>query len=125
MMNCRLYGALALIVAVLTACTAEPPGPNGEPLPERENVTLDSLSISVGADENRPVSFTNKRSAFFYTQTHRNDHPEHAWFRGLNIAKKRVFSDLVISLDGSPLDDGSASVEVFPDRLVRTYKNVL
>ncbi|MDJ0654584.1 MAG: amylo-alpha-1,6-glucosidase [Xanthomonadales bacterium] len=116
-MKWALSGALLLALASLTACVADPPAS----LPEREIVTLDSLGIAVNADENRPVSFTNKRSAFFYTQTHRNDHPEHAWFRGLNIAKKRVFSDLAISLDGVPLDYGRAKVDVFPDRLVRTW----
>ena len=47
--------------------------------PTAHVVSLDSLAIPVSAKENRAVSFTNKRSAFYYTQTHRNDHPEHTF----------------------------------------------
>ncbi|MBK6350911.1 MAG: hypothetical protein IPF50_14440 [Proteobacteria bacterium] len=84
-------------------------------------VTLDSLAIPVSAEENRAVSFTNKRSAFYYTQTHRNDHPEHAYFRGFNIAGRRVFSDYWLIVAGAALDPQTATVIVRPDALIRTY----
>jgi glycogen debranching enzyme len=111
--------ALALVGALTTA---EACGEAVPALPERARVTLDSLSVDVGRDENRAVSFTNRRSAFYYTQTHRNDHPEHAWFRGLSIAGRRVFSDYRVSIGGETLDPAlSTSVTVAPDALVRRH----
>ncbi len=90
-------------------------------VPPRAEVTLELLAVPVTDSENRAVSFTNKRSAYYYTQTHRNDHPEHAWFRGLNIAGRRVFNDLTLMVDGAALDPATARVAVQPDALVRTY----
>jgi glycogen debranching enzyme len=84
-------------------------------------VTLDSLAIPVSAEENRAVSFTNKRSAYYYTQTHRNDHPEHAYFRGFNIAGRRIFSDYRLLVAGKALDPQTATVIVRPDALIRSY----
>jgi glycogen debranching enzyme len=88
-----------------------------------QGATLDALATPVSSAENRAVSFTNKRSAFYYTQTHRNDHPEHAHFRGLNIAGRRIFNDYQLLIDGQPLDPQTATVSVRPDALVRTYPN--
>jgi len=82
---------------------------------------LDSLGIPVSANENRAVSFTNKRSAFYYTQTHRNDHPEHAFFRGFNSAGRRIFSDYRLIVAGAGLDPQTATVVVRPDALIRDY----
>jgi glycogen debranching enzyme len=90
-------------------------------VPPPQDVPMRLLAIPVGAAENRPVSFTNKRSAYYYTQTHRNDSPEHAWFRGLNIAGRRVFNDYQVLVRGAPLDPAGARVLVRPDALVRTY----
>lgn len=96
------------------------PGPSS--LPARASPTLDSLAIPVTRAANRAVSFTNRRSAFYYTQTHVNDHTEHAWFRGLSIAGRRIFSDYRISVAGEVLDPEQAStVVVRPDELRRTY----
>ncbi len=89
--------------------------------PTAHVVSLDSLAIPVSAKENRAVSFTNKRSAFYYTQTHRNDHPEHTFFRGFNIAGRRIFSDYRLLVAGAALDPQTAMVIVRPDALIRTY----
>jgi glycogen debranching enzyme len=85
------------------------------------SVDIGSLAVPVSRVENRAVSFTNKRSAFFYTQTHVNDHPEHAYFRGFNIAGRRIFSDYRIHIDGQLIDPVSAAVTVRPDLLQRRY----
>src|ERR1035437_4161147 len=53
---------------------------------------LDRMKIVVPASANRPVSFTNKEAAYYYTQTHDNNHPEWSWFAGMNIAKNWIFS---------------------------------
>ncbi|WP_394176262.1 amylo-alpha-1,6-glucosidase [Thalassotalea litorea] len=82
---------------------------------------LEDLAIKVSAVENRPVSFTNKRSGYYYTQTHDNNHAEHAWFSGFNLAQKRLFSDYEISIDGKVLNRPQAKVSVYPHKLVRTY----
>ncbi len=80
-----------------------------------------ALSVPVSAAENRAVSFTNKRSAFYYTQTHRNDHPEHAYFRGFNIAGRRIFGEYRLYAGEQLLEPLTATVVVRPDALVRRY----
>ena len=114
--------AVLTLVWTIVACTPEPPQAV-EPLPTRGAVSLDSLAIPVTAAENRPVSFTNKRSAYFYTQSHVNDHPEHAGFSGLNIAQQRIFADYDIRVDGRRLDPAVAEVTVYPDRLQRRWSD--
>jgi len=114
--------AVLTLVWTIVACTPEPPQAV-EPLPAREAVSLDSLAIPVSAAENRPVSFTNKRSAYFYTQSHVNDHAEHAGFSGLNIAQQRIFAGYDIRVDGRRLDPAAAAVTVYPDRLLRRWSD--
>ncbi len=104
---------------LLVACQSTPQQP-ASPTTTRA-ASLDSLAIPVSAKENRAVSFTNKRSAFYYTQTHRNDHPEHAFFRGFNIAGRRIFSDYQLVVGDAALDPLTANVVVRPDALIRTY----
>ena len=93
---------------VLALALASLPVGAGAAPPVGATVELDDLAVKVTASENRAVSFTNKQSAYYYTQTHRNDHPEHAWFRGLNIAGRRVFNDYQLSIDGVALDPMTA-----------------
>jgi len=120
-----LIAASALAVVCATAGTPASSGAALAPaLPVRPAATLESLAVTVPRAANRAVSFTNHRSAFYYTQTHVNDHPEHAWFRGLNIAGRRVFSDYQVAIDGVALDPALASsVVVRPDALVRSYSS--
>jgi glycogen debranching enzyme len=111
--------ACVAVSLLLVACHSMPQ--RSASSPTTGAVTLDSLAIPVSADENRAVSFTNKRSAYYYTQTHRNDHPEHAYFRGFNIAGRRIFSDYRLIVAGEALDPQTATVIVQPDALIRTY----
>ncbi len=92
-------------------------------MPTRPKVTLKELAVPVNPGDNRAVSFTNKQSAYYYTQTHWNSHPEHAWYRGLNIAGRCVFNDYQLIVDGTALDPAMAQVVALPDALVRTYQN--
>lgn len=85
--------------------------------------TVNDLGMAVTPEQNRPVSFTNKRSAYWYTQTHENNHPEHTWFQGMNIAQKRVFAGYQLLVDGIPLDPKSSTVTVYPHKMVRRYNN--
>lgn len=105
---------LVLLFGVLLA-----PAHASTPTPPK--VQLQDLAIDVTSADNRAVSFTNKASAYYYTQTHRNDHPEHAWFRGLNIAGRRIFNDHRLLIDGVALDPATAKVTVRPDALIRRY----
>ncbi len=115
----RPFSWLLAFYATLAGCaTAARHSPT---VPPPQDVPMRLLAIPVSAAENRPVSFTNKRSAYYYTQTHRNDNPEHAWFRGLNIAGRRVFNDYQVLVGGAPLDPAGARVLVRPDALIRTY----
>lgn len=77
----------------------------------------DDLVIEVTPAQNRAVSFTNKRSGVFYTQTHRNDHPEHAWYRGYATGGHRVFSEMVLSIGGQARDPAAAIAYVTPETL--------
>ena len=117
----RTLSACAYVAAslLLAACHSMPEQ-SASP-PAAGVVTLDSLAIPVSADENRAVSFTNKQSAYYYTQTHRNDHPEHAYFRGFNIAGRRIFSDYRLIVAGEALDPQTAKVIVRPDALIRVH----
>jgi glycogen debranching enzyme len=129
----RLPCLALVVVAVLASpdLPARSPGPStsavaltAPPLPVRETARLDALAVTVPAGANRAVSFTNHRSAFYYTQTHVNDHPEHSWFRGFNVAGRRMFGDYRVTVDGVQLDPAqSLSVSVRPDAMVRTYPN--
>lgn len=119
---CCIAAVATTLVAVAAASgCAGAPTVTPDPLPSRPAVRLDALGIPVTAAENRPVSYTNKRSAYFYTQTHRNDHPEHAWFAGFNLAQRRIFSGYEVSIAGVPLDPARATAQVFPDRLIRRW----
>jgi glycogen debranching enzyme len=113
---------LASAIAGTPAGNAAPADSSAPSLPDRSAPTLESLEVTVTRAANRAVSFTNRRSAFYYTQTHVNDHPEHAWFRGLSIAGRRIFSDYRIAVAGEVLDPARAStVVVRPDQMLRTY----
>ncbi len=106
---------------VLVACGAAQASP--PPMPARGDVTLASLTVPVAAEDNRAVVFTNKRSAYYYTQTHRNTHVEHAAFRGFHIAGRGIFSEYRLSVNGTALDPSTARAAVSPDALVRAYPN--
>ena len=98
------------ILACLASCSTE----NIQPL------TIDDLAIRVSKDENREYSFTNKRSAYWYSRTHQ-DHFG-VWFAGWNISTRRVLSDYSLSIDGQPLLRGDAeSTTVAPDGIVRQW----
>ncbi len=86
---------------------------------------LDRMKIPVTPSANRPVSFTNKEAAYYYTQTHENNHPEWSWFAGLNIAKNRIFGGYQLYVDGHKLDTREAEAVVYPYKLERTYPSNL
>lgn len=86
---------------------------------------LDKMTIEVSENENRPVSFTNKQAAFYYTQSHTNNHPEHAWFTGMNIAKNRIFHGYQLFINDKPVDNKGAKVSVNPYKMLRTQPNGL
>lgn len=110
---------ISAVLLLLSGCIVpRSPPPASAPAPV---VAVDTLSMPVSAAENRAVSFTNKRSAFYYTQTHRNDHPEHGYFRGFNIAGRRIFSEYRLYAGEQLLEPQAATVVVHPDALVRRH----
>jgi glycogen debranching enzyme len=115
---CLAVSAGALGLWLAAAAAASPPGT----VATTRVVSPASLAQLSGPDDNRAVVFSNQRSAYYYTQTHRNDHPEHAHFRGFNIAGRRVFNDYTLWLDGKPLEPATATMAtVQPDVLLRRY----
>lgn len=102
------WSAGAALLAVPLFCWAKDP--------------LTALRLPSDATQNREAVFTNKRSAFYQTQTHRNDHPEHAWFRGFTIAAERIFSDAQFRINGKVLDPAQGgTAELTPNELRRVY----
>ncbi|WP_150274003.1 amylo-alpha-1,6-glucosidase [Paenibacillus tepidiphilus] len=86
-----------------------------------KSALLDEMAVHVTAEENRPVSFTNKEAAFYYTQSHVNNHIEHAYFAGLNIAKNRIFSGYKLYANGVAVDNASSEVWVYPYKMLRSH----
>ena len=101
----------------------------GAAAPVRATVELDDLAVKVTTSENRAVSFTNKQSAFYYTQTHRNDHPEHAFSRGFNIAGRRIFGDYQLGIAGKAHDlqeaTGLAAESIDSGRAMRKLERLV
>ena len=86
-----------------------------------ETYYTDSLGIPVTPEENREYSYTDKKSGYWYGNTHS---VASQWYSGWNIAKKRVLADYTLSINGEPLDRSQAECTVYPDRLVRKWENV-
>ena len=107
-----------LSACLLTAALSWAPFSLAEP---PAKVDAARLRIAYDVHSNPEVSFTNKRSAFYQTQTNVNDHPEHAWFRGFNIAGRRIFQDLIVTLDGRTLDPAQSKGGFTPVALHRVY----
>lgn len=103
----------------------------------KEKSILNEMQTFVLREENRSISFTNKEAAFYFTQSHLTNHPEHAYFAGLNIAKCRIFQGYQLYEDSSKLDNQNSKVCVYPYKMIREhgplteelwmldYKNVL
>lgn len=86
---------------------------------------LDNMKIVVPESANRSISFTNKEAAFYYTQSHYNNHKEYAWFEGMNVSKNRIFQGYNLYSDGKMLDNSDSKVTVYPYKLVRQFPNGL
>lgn len=117
----RLLGALLLAVA---ACTPGRVNHHPTAMPARPSASdlLAQMRVLVPRAANRPVSFTNKAAAYYFTQTHDTNHPEWSWFEGLNVAKNRVFGGYELFVNGQPLDNRAATeVTVYPHKLVRRH----
>lgn len=80
----------------------------------------DSLGVNVTPEENREYSYTDKKSGYWYGNTHS---VASQWYSGWNIAKKRILADYTIRLDRKDLDRKEAECTVYPDRLVRRWGN--
>jgi glycogen debranching enzyme len=89
--------------------------------PQAPNSPLENLKILIPREANRAVSFTNKEAAYYYTQTHLPDHPEHTWFEGMNVAKNRMFGGYRLFADQQELDNQYSNVTVFPHKMVRNH----
>ena len=79
------------------------------------------VSRRATPQENREYSYTDKKAGFWYGRTHQDEPTD--WYAGWNLAKKRIFSDYVLSVDGKPLVRQEAEVTVLPDCLTRRWKN--
>lgn len=82
----------------------------------------DSIGVEVSAEENREYSYTDKKSGYWYGNTHS---VASEWYSGWNMAKKRVLADYTLSADGKTLDRSEAGCTVYPDRLVRRWPDAV
>lgn len=92
--------------------------PANRPHP-RQSSLCERLAMTVPAKANREVSYTDAKSAYFYTTTHTQRNT--MWFAGWNIATKRVLQDYMLFADGRPLNRPHARVVVAPHCLTRQY----
>lgn len=88
---------------------------------ESNSTFLDAMKIEVPRGANRSISFTNGEAAYYYTPSHQTNHPEYAWFEGMNVAKNRVFGGYNLFADGQKLDNENSSVWVYPYKLLRRH----
>lgn len=79
----------------------------------------DSIGIQVSPDENREYSYTDKKAGYWYGKTYQDE--TEFWF-GWNMAKKRILSDYILSIDGQRLYRKDAvDCVVYPERMERTW----
>lgn len=83
---------------------------------------LDKMRIDALEPENRSISFTNKEAAYYYMQSHVTNHPEYAWFEGMNVSKNRIFQGYDLYSDGEKLNNSGSKVEVYPYKMFRQYQ---
>lgn len=102
------------VMTLLAACTIMAASCN-------QKYHIDSLGVEVTPEENREYSYTDKKSGYWYGNTHS---VASQWYSGWNIAKKRILADYTIRLDGKDLDREKAECIVYPDRLVRKWEHV-
>lgn len=86
------------------------------------NYHTDSIGVEVMAEENREYSYTDKKSGYWYGNTHS---VASEWYSGWNMAKKRVLADYTLSADGKTLERSEAGCTVYPDRLVRRWPDAV
>jgi glycogen debranching enzyme len=111
---------LPLLLAAAACTRSGPHGPDAMPQPSADAL-LDAMRVAVPREANRPVSFTNKAAAYYFTQTHDTNHPEWSWFEGMNVAKNRVFGGYELFVGGVSLDNRAAEATVYPHKLVRRH----
>ncbi|MEK8213726.1 amylo-alpha-1,6-glucosidase [Paenibacillus sp. FSL L8-0463] len=88
---------------------------------EGKPAILESMTMFVPQDANRGISFTNKEAAFYFTQSHLTNHPEHAHFEGFNVAKNRIFGGYSLFIDKQKLDNRKSDVWVYPYKMLRKH----
>ena len=84
---------------------------------------IKELAVTVGKDENREYSFTDKKSGFWYGRTHQDEPID--WYAGWNMAKKRVLNDYTLYADGQQLKRAEANrVVVTPMHIQRKWNDI-
>ena len=110
------FFAIAGSSALVAACSGTSLMPDDAGL---SRMNVESMGITVSADQQREYSFTDKKSAFWYGMTHTDDWDN--WHAGWNIAKRRLLSDYTIGVDGDTLSRRDADVTVYPYKISRVY----
>ena len=102
-----------LAVPVLMSCGS------ADKTPSIPALTVDELGVEVAPEANREYSYTDKKAGYWYGRTHQDEPTD--WYAGWNQAKRRIFSDYALTVDGKPLLRSKSQVCVYPDRLVRRW----
>ena len=106
----RAISIMAACIILVSSCSG-----NG-------NYHTDSIGVEVMAEENREYSYTDKKSGYWYGNTHS---VASEWYSGWNMAKKRVLADYTLSADGKTLERSEAGCTVYPDRLIRRWPDAV
>lgn len=80
---------------------------------------LQEIAVPVSKEENRVVTYTNKRSAYFQTSSHILNSELYSWFDGWNVGQKRIFTDYKIEIDEKAFDRKNSEVIAYPHYLQR------
>jgi glycogen debranching enzyme len=108
------------VLLLLTASCTRPSSSRTETMPDQRDI-LETMQIAVPRSANRIASFTNKAAAYYCASTHAANHPEYAWFEGLNVAKNRVFGGYDLYVGDQLLDNQAAAATVYPHKLARQH----
>lgn len=113
-MNAYALPFLLAFLLLIQACSSDN-APNS-------NSMVEEIGISVPKSENRPFSYTNKKSAYWIGFTQEASHPEWSWFEGFTVATKKVFSGYEWYIGEERLDLTKASSMVYPHKMKRSYE---
>ena len=115
--------SLVVLVFTLFSCNSDNSNEKIVDAIKRESpaTSVNNLGIKVSKQENREYSFTDKISGYWYASTSTQVHSN--MFDGWTVNRKHILHDYKLFTDGKELLRADATV--FPNKIERTYGNVV